>query len=440
MGHRRSAMFIDFDNFFSGLLSSDPKAALELTERPSAWIHRLATQDADDVRRWLVLRCYMNPSGSIAHPLRPGERLYFSKFRPFFTQAGVEVVDCPSLTRGAKNGADIRIVIDVMTALQHDTCYDEFVLASSDADFTPLLQVLRAHDRRTAIIATGSTAVAYEALADQYLDEQDLFDLMTPAQESETDVAEDAAAILEVHSVAGNTAPGGRPNDEEAWREFCEVVRSDYESSEVPINCARLASRIHADLGEVVTRTRWFGGGTFRKAVERIGLPNIDFSQHHFWDSARHPAPKPVQLGLSDPPEASAPLPPGITRFCDVAKMPRLPQEHWPVVFAVLSEYARELDFNLTEASKWSRDRAGELGVEVSRRALLYAIRGARIGGADLSADQAPSAPAIGRAVFSSVLEQAALAGFSPSEDEQQDLAEWLAVDASSSRLVLGMQ
>jgi hypothetical protein len=204
-------MFIDFDNFFSGLLSSDPKAALELAERPSAWINRLATHDADDVRRWLVLRCYMNPSGNIAHPLRPGERLYFSKFRPFFTQAGVEVVDCPSLTRGggAKNGADIRIVIDVMTALQHETCYDEFVLASSDADFTPLLQVLRAHDRRTAIIATGSTAVAYEALADQYLDEQDLFDLMVPAQESETDVVEEAASLLEAHSVAGDAAPGG---------------------------------------------------------------------------------------------------------------------------------------------------------------------------------------------------------------------------------------
>jgi hypothetical protein len=196
----------------------------------------------------------------------------------------VEVVDCPSLTRGAKNGADIRIVIDVMTALQHETCYDEFVLASSDADFTPLLQVLRAHDRRTAIIATGSTAVAYEALADQYLDEQDLFDLMAPAQESEVDVTEKAASLLEVHSVVGDAAPGGRPNDEEAWREFCEVVRSDYEPSEAPINCARLASRVHADLGEIVTRTRWFGGGTFRKAVERIGLPNLDFSPHHFWD------------------------------------------------------------------------------------------------------------------------------------------------------------
>jgi hypothetical protein len=75
MGHRRSAMFIDFDNFFSGLLSSDPKAALELAERPSAWINRLATHDADDVRRWLVLRCYMNPSGSIAHP-RPTARTH----------------------------------------------------------------------------------------------------------------------------------------------------------------------------------------------------------------------------------------------------------------------------------------------------------------------------------------------------------------------------
>lgn len=55
-----------------------------------------------------------------------------------------------------------------------------------------------------------------------------------------------------------------QPDDEEAWDEFCAVVRSDFESSGVSVNLARLASRIHADLGEVVTRTRWFGGGTFR--------------------------------------------------------------------------------------------------------------------------------------------------------------------------------
>lgn len=64
--------------------------------------------------------------------------------------------------QSAKNGADIRIAVEVMTALRAETRYDEFVLASSDADFTPLLQVLRAHDRRVTVISTGSSTAAYE--------------------------------------------------------------------------------------------------------------------------------------------------------------------------------------------------------------------------------------------------------------------------------------
>lgn len=82
--------------------------------------------------------------------------------------------------QSAKNGADIRIAVKVMTALRAETRYDEFVLASSDADFTPLLQVLRAHDRRVTVISTGSSTAAYEALADQLLDEQDVIELTQP--------------------------------------------------------------------------------------------------------------------------------------------------------------------------------------------------------------------------------------------------------------------
>lgn len=135
---RRSALFIDFDNFFGDLLNADPAAALDVVNRPSAWLSSLAEGHVEGMeRRRLILRCYMNPSGWVDDPQRPGERLYFSRFRPFFTQAGVEVVDCPPLTKNAENGADIRIVVDAMTALRADTRYDEFVIASSDSDFTP---------------------------------------------------------------------------------------------------------------------------------------------------------------------------------------------------------------------------------------------------------------------------------------------------------------
>jgi hypothetical protein len=64
----------------------------------------------DGARRWLVLRCYLNPAGRVPHPKDPHKRLNFSDFRQHFTRAGFEVVDCPRVS-ATKNAADIRLVM-----------------------------------------------------------------------------------------------------------------------------------------------------------------------------------------------------------------------------------------------------------------------------------------------------------------------------------------
>ena len=61
----------------------------------------------------------------------------FPFVRHHFLRAGFEVVDCPPLTAQLKNSADIRMVMDVRDILTHDTYFDEFVILSADADFTP---------------------------------------------------------------------------------------------------------------------------------------------------------------------------------------------------------------------------------------------------------------------------------------------------------------
>jgi uncharacterized LabA/DUF88 family protein len=108
---------------------------------------------AGDCRRWLILRCYLNPSGSVPHRGDAGTqtRLFFSGFRTSFVRAGFEVIDCPRYS-GTKNAADIRIVVDAIDALADDARYDEFVIASGDSDMTPLLHRLRRADRRTMIV------------------------------------------------------------------------------------------------------------------------------------------------------------------------------------------------------------------------------------------------------------------------------------------------
>src|SRR4051794_31895798 len=180
MDRVRAALYLDFDNVFTGLVKQDPDVAMQFAEDPGAWAARLATTlTVEGPRRWLLLRCYMNPAGWVPHP-DPGPgapRLYFSKFRTPFTNAGFEVIDCPRLTH-TKNAADIRMVVDALDALFDATVYDEFVIASGDSDMTPLLVRLRRADRRTTIVSPLDAAEAFTAIADQLIGSEQLFELI----------------------------------------------------------------------------------------------------------------------------------------------------------------------------------------------------------------------------------------------------------------------
>ena len=137
MQRLRCAIFIDFDNMYSGIRALDEAAAERFAEDPAAWLtwieNRLErpTEDLAEARRTLLLRlCYLSPHR-------------YGKYRSGFVRAGFQVVDCPPLTSQGKNSADIRMVLDMMDALEHETRFDEFILMSSDADFTPVLLRLR---------------------------------------------------------------------------------------------------------------------------------------------------------------------------------------------------------------------------------------------------------------------------------------------------------
>ena len=81
------------------------------------------------------------------------------------------MVDCPALTSGGKTSSDIHMVIDILDALHHDTHFDEFIILSGDADFTPVLLRLSKHDRRSAVLAIGPASTAYKAASDLLIDE-----------------------------------------------------------------------------------------------------------------------------------------------------------------------------------------------------------------------------------------------------------------------------
>ncbi len=169
--HLRTALFVDFDNIYLGLQREDPVAAEQFATDPTRWLtwlqdrlpHHFPNSEGDDRRRRKILfrRCYLNPS-------------QFGRFRPYFTRSAIEVVDCPPLTSGGKTSADIHMVMDILDTLSHATRFDEFILLSGDADFTPVLLRLSKHDRRSAILAIGPASVAYKAACDLLID-QDTF-------------------------------------------------------------------------------------------------------------------------------------------------------------------------------------------------------------------------------------------------------------------------
>lgn len=473
MDQRRSALYIDFDNFFGGLLRSDPQAAVRIAERPQVWIEGLTHPDGAPSRRWLQLRCYLNPGGSVPHPTEPGQRIRFDAFRPYFTQAGIEVVDCPALTKQAKNGADIRIVVDVMAALNQGALFEEFVLASSDSDFTPLLQVLRAADLRTCVIATGSTAIAYEALADEYLDEQDIFDLLAATEgaeqaEEEADAAEpesedddweeDDSAVIDEDEWEDEEDEDDEPRllperDDRSssrerdadWEDFRSLVTRAYRRSTTPLTYTHLSRLALEELGDGLKASKWFGAGSFKKALERVGLPHARFDDRCVWDDTRHKAPaktgsgssggrrddQTVNSSVESKAQHQVRVPEPVGRFCTVAKAPRLSRKQWNAVFTVLEEYSRTAEsFSLSEATTWCQQRAKQLGHhQISREDLLYAIRGCTDAGIDLAGDDQPSKDVMRSAVHASIVEQARRVGFNASAKDTRALADWIGLD-----------
>ncbi len=154
----KTALFIDFDNVYSNLDKSDPRAAVRFAEDPAAWLEwfqlgQHVAADGAEPRRLLLRRCYLNHS-------------VFGSYRTGFVRAGCSVRDCPPLTTRGKNAADVWMTLDILDAIAHPTGFEEFIILASDADFTPVLLRLREHDRRTVLINDRVMAAALRAACD----------------------------------------------------------------------------------------------------------------------------------------------------------------------------------------------------------------------------------------------------------------------------------
>jgi len=157
----KSALFVDFDNVYSGLRKIDEDAAKHFATNPGRWLAWLerglrketSSQDILQERNVLIRRCYLNP-------------IAFGKYRRYFTQSAFSIIDCPPLTQQGKNSTDIHMALDILDVIEHPTRFDEFIIFSGDSDFTPVLLRLRAYDRRTLIMTGAAAAQSYKAASD----------------------------------------------------------------------------------------------------------------------------------------------------------------------------------------------------------------------------------------------------------------------------------
>lgn len=420
-----SALFLDFDNIFSGLLALDRDAALALAKRPGDLIERLSVHAlADDTRRdLLVRRAYLNPNGTVQDALLGNEngRLYLGRFRPHLVRAGYEVIDCPALTARHKNAADIRIVIDVLAALDAPVRYDEIIVASSDADFTPLLVKLRSEDRRTTIITAGVLAPAYQAVADRYIDVQSLISLLVPSPDTGDDAdaacPSAAASATEHSSEAAPLDVAGPP--EQAAAQAHAVLTSLMSGVPDPVNLAFAGSALHQVVGgDVIRATNWFGHRTLTEFI-KASDPDLRVTANQVWDPSRHE--EPAQKATPAPE-----MPTFITDLRAAIDMPLLPSASWDASFRALAEYAATHTFALTEATAWTRDRLAEQGHAVGRQVLGFIIRGCLFVSVRLDAKPPPTATELREAFTASITERARSAGLEHTQSELDLLERWL--------------
>jgi hypothetical protein len=371
----RCALFVDFDNVYIGLQRLDPNAAEAFASAPTHWLTALETgNDAagEFSRRFLIRACYLNPS-------------VFSQFRPNFTRAGFSVVDCPSLTQQGKSSADINLVLDAVDALSAETRYDEFVILSADADFTPLALRCRAADRRVTIITAGPAASAYRAVADTVITADELAELV---KHPESSALEDPAVptidtTIEKGRTSSRTSPpnaaakSGPSSHSPARKAVLSLVRS----AEHPLAGSVVAQAAHkAD--PTLLASGWEGAGAFfpwlAQAVQELAAASRP-APGFVWD--------PKRFSEADLPSVSAvDLPPLQRQVVDVTDIPNLSAERYRILLTTLADDVAAVPFDRPETSRRVRDACQAAGAPIGRASVNTVIAGVLYAGLDLTA------------------------------------------------------
>jgi len=485
-----SALFVDYDNVYLSLKRRSEEAAARFAQAPGNWLQALVSDrlvrresEAPGPRRRLVVnRVYGNPVPRRSGRDGPNDPNSFIFVRHHFIRAGFEVIDCPPLTAQLKNGSDIRMAIDVRDMIEHRTRFDEFILLSGDADFTPVLHRLREYDREVVIYSNDHTAQPYTALCDGRIEEKDFVEFLLsdalPAPEwqdrgklgSDERQAEAAHAVGQaVHQALGHEpaepmpATGrdrAQPARESAHKaeeptiralmddfheigaEILGLVVQAVREAEKPVPIAYLANRAMKELGHAKTvGTNWAGCGGFLNFLSRNLPDHLRLSEappHSVYDPVRHHVEggadeQQAQTGLQKSAEPRTPQEAGanrlsdlqnsITRIYEASKAPPLPPSEYQLLFNLVAAEVSERGFQPGRTVDAVLARAEQNGVRFAQQDVAFVI--GAVDDMDPWLEHARTPAAIARAYRDVILSRCRKAGLELSDDEHQLIEVW---------------
>ena len=438
-----SALFVDFDNIYMRLYEQDQNLARIFAGNPQRWTrwiegHALRMLYGDGVRRRILKKvCYINP-----HRYR--------EFRQFFVRSAFQVVDCPSHSSFGGTTAEICLTMDVMDALAHTTRYDEIIIVSGDADYTPLVMRVQEHARRSLVLAVGYTSPAYLAacswrIREDWFTAQALEDPRGDEADGEPRYGEDTRTARTTerpeHKPERREAAPAKPERREtpparpaatslpANRrvQLIEALKQLVAESTVPVPLPSVAQVLQQ---EQQAGADWFGAGTLRDLIEGLDLSPLAFSgygQGFVFDPDRHELPEDSALKedfkKSDPELFSF-----AERISRHTGMPLLTPDNYATLIAMLVEEINTKGFSRTDTVTAVEDRCYDDRLPISGEQVVFVVESAvraglaipKPGGAGITAQS------VRKAFFDRMLEVCRAGNQALGDADRVLLARWL--------------
>lgn len=435
-----SALFVDFDNLYLSMNSRAPMAAQAFGTSPQVWLDWL--QDVVETpgfpdnemkeRTFLIRRCYASPRA-------------IQYFRPYYARNAFQVIECPPMTRGGKNTADIHMVMDVLDTMAAYPHIEEFVIFSSDSDFTPVITRLRAHGKRTVIYSTEMTAAAYKAACDDMVIEHDFVEMLL-----EHAASSGAVPMGEQNPMRPRNGPRPQPpvrrvvepeaqpvmpsvaqvNEGNLAQEICEFVRGSVIGQDGPVALKDLVEDMKQRFGERIEASRWAGAGSVTQFLRRSQIEGLGIcvrAPAFVYDAARY---TPADMAEVSPPVIAgvdAALAALIVRINTLTNVPDLSPALYARTFEAIAADLRERPYALWQTAKSARDRLLTQGYDVHHRMIFFILRGIEFSRHRFSASD--TAESLANQFRRQVSYLCRTASLSISDEEQAMLGRWITHD-----------